>query len=156
MLGGGLALALTGCGFSPVYGPGSTGETLDGTVFVQQAGGALGFMLTQSLQNRLGPPGDTPRYRLTTSISTSSERVAVTTAQSTNRFNLIGVVNYTLTDIATGAIRTQGRVDGFNSYSATGISVATRAAERSGYERLMVILSDKIMSNLLALPRPTP
>jgi LPS-assembly lipoprotein len=146
------AASLAGCGFTPVYAPGSTGAALDGTVEVVQSGGSLGFTLTEALQDRLGAPGSNARYRLTTVLGVTSERVAITTAQSTNRFNLIGTVAYTLTDAATGQPAATGRVDGFNSYSAIGTALATGAAEEDAYERLMVILADKIVADLLVAP----
>jgi LPS-assembly lipoprotein len=149
-------IALAGCGFSPVYAPRSQGAALSNDVTVVQSGGSFGFALTQALQNRLGPPGPAPRFRLTTQLSTSRESVAVTTAQSINRFNLIGNVRYTLTQTGTGNAVILGSVDGFNSYSAVGTSVATRAAELDAYDRLMVILADKIMADLLVAPGLVP
>ena len=121
-----------------------------------QSNNSLGFSLALALQNRLGAPEDSAPYRLTTNLTTASERVAVTTAQSTNRFNLIGTVTYALTETATGNQVAAGQVDGFNSYSASGISVATRAAQLDAYERLMVILADKIVSDLLIAPGLQP
>ena len=144
-------VALTACSFTPVYGPSGQGAALDGNVAVKFAPGNRGFALGQALQNRLGPP-DTPAYRLHYSVSTSSERVAITTAQSTNRFNLIGQSGYSLVEQSSGNVVMSGSVDGFSSYSASGTSVATQAAERDGYERLMVILADKIVAELLVGP----
>ncbi|TDL84500.1 LPS assembly lipoprotein LptE [Meridianimarinicoccus aquatilis] len=141
--------ALAACGFTPVYAPGSTGAALDGTVEVALAGGSSGFTLTEALQDRLGAPGSSPRFRLTPSLGVSSERVAITTAQSTNRYNLIGTVSYTLTELASGEQRASGRIDGFNSYSAIGSSVATATAEADAYDRLMIILADKVVADLL-------
>jgi len=152
---GGLGLA-AGCGFRPVYGPAGSGTALDGETVVAQGGSLNDFTLSRALQDRLGAPGDSPSFRLATSLSVGSEQVAVTTAQSTNRFNLIGVVEYTLTDIATGNTVRTGRVDGFNSYSAVGTSLATRTAREDATERLMVILADRVMLDLVATPALTP
>lgn len=148
---GALGLA-AGCGFRPVYGPAGSGTALDGATIVAQGGGQTEFTLTRALQDRLGPPGAAPRFRLATTLSISAEQVAVTTAQSTNRYNLIGVVDYTLTDIATGESVQAGRVDGFNSFSAVGTSLAVRTAQIDATERLMVILADRVMIDLLAAP----
>jgi len=150
VLGAGVALA--GCGFRPVYGPAGSGTALDGATVVAQGGGPNDFTLARALQDRLGAPGATPRFRLATSLSVASEQVAVTTAQSVNRFNLIGVVDYTLTDTATGNTVRTGRVDGFNSYSAVGTSLAVRTAREDATERLMVILADRVMLDLVATP----
>ncbi len=151
MLLGALAAA-GGCGFRPVYGPAGSGTALDGATVVAQGGGPNDFTLTRALQDRLGPPGDAPRFRLATALSLDTEQVAVTTAQSVNRFNLIGVVDYTLTDIASGDTIRAGRIDGFNSFSAIGTSLATRTAQIDATDRLMVILADRIMADLVSTP----
>lgn len=148
---GGITLA-GGCGFRPVYGPAGSGTALDGATVVAQGGGPNDFTLSRALQDRLGPPGDAPRFRLATTLSIRSEQVAVTTAQSVNRFNLIGVVDYTLTDIATGSAVRTGRVDGFNSFSAIGTSLAVRTARTDATDRLMVILADRVMADLVSTP----
>jgi LPS-assembly lipoprotein len=41
-----------------------------------------------------------------------------------------------------------GSVDNFTSYSATGTTVATLAAERDAQERLMIQLADQIFVRL--------
>ena len=148
----GAAGLVAGCGFRPVYGPAGSGTALDGATVVAQGGGPNDFTLARALQDRLGPPGAAPRFRLSTALSIRSEQVAVTTAQSTNRFNLIGTVDYTLTDVATGDTVRTGRIDGFNSYSAIGTSLATRTARTDATDRLMVILADRIMVDLLSTP----
>ena len=42
-----------------------------------------------------------------------------------------------------------GRTDSFTSYSATGSTAATQAAERDARRRLMVILADRVIDRLL-------
>ena len=144
---GGLA-ALAGCGFAPVYGPGGTGRALDRSVLVTAPGGSNAFTLGQELEDRFGPP-NAPRYELTFELDTRSERVAITQAQDTNRYNIVGVSRYALTATDTGEIRVSGEVSSFAGYSAAGTTVATKAAERDAYDRLMVILADKITADLL-------
>jgi len=149
------ALALAACGFRPAYAPGGSGAALDGRVAVAQAGGDVGFAMARKLEDRLGP-APAPRYRLTYDVSTNSERVAVTTAQTTRRFNLIGRSSYTLIDARTGDTVTTGNVDGFAGYSAAGTTVATDAARQDGFERLATILADRIVAALIAAPELAP
>ncbi|WP_424991052.1 LPS assembly lipoprotein LptE [Fluviibacterium sp. S390] len=144
-------LVTSACELTPVYAPGGQGAALSGNVDVAFQNGNVEFSLGQALQDRLGPP-QSPRYRLSYTLRTRSERVAITTAQSTNQFNLIGVATYQLVDTSTGGVAMSGRVDGFSSYNSSGISVSTQAAERDGYDRLTVILADKIMSRLISGP----
>ncbi|MDZ4134280.1 MAG: hypothetical protein U1D06_01625, partial [Paracoccaceae bacterium] len=66
------------------------------------------------------------------------------------RFNLTGTVDWGLTDMVSGARLTGGRVQSFTSYSATGSTVAGLSAEEDASLRLMRILADKIVTQLLA------
>ena len=120
---------------------------MSGSVAIAPAEDELQFILVRELENRFGP-SQAPRYLLSTKLSTRSERVSITANQDTNRFNLVGRTTWVLTESATGDEIASGRADAFSSYSATGTTVATDAAERDAYRRLMVILSDKIMLDL--------
>ncbi|MBE3640133.1 LPS assembly lipoprotein LptE [Mangrovicoccus algicola] len=153
LLGGAAAAlaALAGCGFTPVHAPGGSGAALANAVILETPRDSDGFTMRQQLQDRLGPPV-TPRYRLTVTTETSTKRVALTRNQDTRRYNVIGTAQYVLRDLD-GQVVTSGSYDSFNSYSATGTTVATRAAETDAYRRLMVILADGILDRLyLAVP----
>ncbi len=145
-------LLASACGFTPVYGPGGPGGTLDGAVRLQTPQNVNGFTVRQRLQDRLGPP-QSPRFTLQVQIQTSSERVGITRAQSTNRFNLLGVARYDLRSFPDNARVTRGEVSSFIGYGASGTPLATQAAERDAFRRLMVVLADGIVERLyLAVP----
>lgn len=144
-------MALAGCSFSPVYAPGHSGAALPGNVVVVQPSGELGYWITQQLEDRFGPPID-PRYRLTMALSAKRERVAVTPAQTTTRYNLVASADYRLEEIKSGKTAASGSVDGFTSYSAAGSVVATRAAQGDAFRRLSVIITDKMLLDLFAAP----
>ena len=141
--------ALGACGFQPVYGPGGTGRALQGRVLVQEPADRNGFLLVRELEERLGRAGS-PAYDLGLTIATEEEGLATDPEGNTRRFNLLGSVEYALTDVATGAVVTSGKVDNFVGYSATGTTVATLAAEEDAQERLMTILADQIVRRLYA------
>lgn len=143
----GLAAALAGCGFTPVYAPGGAGAKLDGAVTVITPETNDGFAIRQRLQDRLGAPS-TPRYSLTVTLATNETRVAVTRSQDTRRFNVLGRVRYSLTAMEDSQILVEGEYDSFTSYAATGTTVATLAAQRDAYRRLMVILADGVVDRL--------
>ena len=143
----GLALAAGACGFTPVYAPGGSGARLDRGVEIVAPDTSDGFTLRQQLQDRLGP-ATRPEYRLTVTIATRPDRVAVTREQDTNRYNIIGRADFVLTRLD-GVAVTSGTAERFNSYAATGSTVATLASERDAYRRLMVILADGITDQLL-------
>ncbi|WP_138466350.1 LPS assembly lipoprotein LptE [Poseidonocella sp. HB161398] len=143
---GGLAALAAGCGFTPVYAPGGSGAALDRAVIFDTPDTSNGFVLRQRLQDRLGP-AERPRYQLSVTLETSTERVAVTRNQDTRRYNIVGKAQFVLKTLD-GDVVASGSYDSFNSYSATGTTVATLAAERDAYRRLMVILADGILDRL--------
>jgi LPS-assembly lipoprotein len=143
------ALALGGCGFTPVYGPGGAAEGLRGRISFDDPFDRKGFDLLRQLENRLGVAAD-PRWRLSASIYMSEERIAVTGQGVTTRYQILGRVDYALREIGTDRTVASGTVDNLVSYSATSTAVATRAARADAEARLMVILADQIADELLA------
>ncbi|MEL7344444.1 MAG: LPS assembly lipoprotein LptE, partial [Pseudomonadota bacterium] len=142
-------LALAGCGYSPVYGPGGSAEALRGQIAIDDPIDAEGFALVRQLERRLGLPG-APTYQLSASIAIDEDELGITQDQTITRYNVVGEVAYTLADVTTGEAVTSGTASSFTSYSATGTTVATLSAQRDARERLMVILADQITAELLA------
>ena len=130
-----LPLALAACGFTPVYAPGGTAAALRGQVTVQDPATREGFLLLQELETRLGRGNGT--YGLAYDLSITEEGLGITRTGDITRFNLVGQVDYTLFDFATG-------------YSATGDTVEALAAERDARARLMRVLADQITTELYA------
>lgn len=142
-------LALTACGFTPAYGPQGPARELQGAIRVANPEDKNGFDLVERLEERLGRP-DAARYDLTLRLVTKPVGVGVTPENAITRYNLVGTVDWVLTDRATGAQVTSGRVENFTSWSATGSTVAGLAAEEDAAFRLMRILADRIVSQLVA------
>ena len=140
-------LALTACGFTPVYGPGGAGTALQNRVLVEQPDDRTGFLLVQRLEERLGRAGD-PAYRLAVDLALREEARAIDPDGDIRRFHLIGSAAYTLLLSGSDSVVQSATVDNFVSYSATGTAVATLAARRDAQERLMVILADQIVLQL--------
>ena len=142
-------LALAACGFTPAYAPGGPATKLLGTVHVADPTDKNAFDLVERLEERLGRPKDR-RYDLAYTITTEAVGVGITTENAITRYNLKGVIDYTLSDTATGARLAGGRVQSFTAYSATGSTVAGLAAEEDAAFRLMRILADQITARLIA------
>ncbi|WP_330449555.1 hypothetical protein FLP41_04955 [Paracoccus marcusii] len=51
---------------------------------------------------------------------------------------------------------TQGRVSSFTSYSTTGTTISTLAAEGDARERLALMLADQVVTRLLAAASGLP
>ncbi len=148
-------LALAACGFNPAYGPGGSAGKLTETIWVQDPTDKNAFDLVERLEERLGRP-EAIRYDLAYTITTETVGVGITPDNKITRYNLKGVVDYALTDRATGAQVTGGRVQSFTAYSATGSTVAQLAAEEDASLRLMRILADQIVARLIAASSTLP
>lgn len=146
------ATAVAGCGFSPVYAPGGPAEGLQGKIRVAEPTDRRAFDLTQRLEDRLGR-GEDASLALSYLIDTREVGVGVSPTNAITRFNVIGTVEFTVTDRATGAVQTSGKVNNFTAYSTTGTTVSTRTAEIDALRRLMHILADQIVTQLLATSR---
>ncbi|MBW6505933.1 MAG: hypothetical protein K0B00_04190 [Rhodobacteraceae bacterium] len=141
--------ALAGCGFTPAFGPGGGAGVLLGAVVPDAPATRDDFALTRRLAERLGPP-EAPRFRLAYTVATAASGQAIKPDNATTRFSLHGTAAFRLIAIGSGAELLAGEVDGFTSWSASGTTVATRAAEDDAHVRLMRILADQIVTRLLA------
>lgn len=142
------ALALAGCGFTPVYGPGGTGAALNGQVLPDQPESQDDFHFARRLGEVLGHAGDA-RYRLAYRLQIAVLPQGITPDQITTRYSLNGTASYALTDQAGNEI-TRGQVSNFTSYSAIGTTVATLAGEADARRRLATMLADQVVTRLYA------
>lgn len=140
--------AVPACGFAPVYGPDGAGTALQGQVLVDEPVTRDAYLLTRELESRLGRanPG---QYGLSYAIDVRQESIAISKANVTTRFNLLGDVTYALRDLDTQEVITSGKVSNFVGYSASGSTVATQASEGDARGRLMNILTDQILTRLI-------
>lgn len=141
-------LALAGCGFRPAFAPGGPAERLRGSIRADDPTDKAGFDLVRRLEERLDRPS-TPRFDLGYQISTDIAAVGITVDDSITRYNMSGKVAYTLTARAGGQVVTRGTVSSFTSWSATGSTVAALSAEDAARTRLMRILADEIVTQLI-------
>lgn len=146
----GAAAALAGCGFVPAYGSLGAGNRLRNEVAVSDARTVADVRLRERLSDRLGPPGDTPAYRLDVDLSIRQEGVAITQEGAVTRFTLVGAARFALIRQADGVEVVAGNADGFTGYSTTDSTVATEDARIDAEARLAVILADQIVMQLLA------
>nr|WP_319248674.1 hypothetical protein [uncultured Celeribacter sp.] len=141
--------ALSACGFTPTYAPGGAGNALRGKVVVDAPDTRDSYNLTKHLRLAFGTP-DAPAYRLSYSISTRLEAIGITRDQEITRRHVVGTVTYRLRDIATDAAIVSGKASSFTAYSTTGSSVSAITAPRDASERLMTVLGDQMVSQILA------
>ena len=143
------ALALAGCGFTPSFGPGGAAEGLRGALLVDTPTDRDTFLLTRRIEERLGR-ADAPRYGLSARMTLTQEQMALTRTNVIARLNIVGKADWTLRDLGSGAVLASDSAASFTGYSATGTTVETLAAARDARERLVAILADQIIAQLLA------
>ncbi|MFA7432936.1 MAG: LPS assembly lipoprotein LptE [Gemmobacter sp.] len=143
------ALPLAGCGYAPAHAPGGRAAGLHGSVGAEAPTDRQGYDLVERLEQRLGRAA-APRWLLAYRIETMPVGAGITRTGAITRYTLTGNATYRLTESATGAEVTAGRVEGFTSWSAAGSTVATLAAEQDAHRRLMHILADQIVTRLTA------
>lgn len=140
---------LAGCGFEPVYGNGGSASRFLNQITVDAPTGNRTYLLTRELEDRLGRNLN-GTYGLSVSVKTDEDSTGRTITGTTSRYDVIGEATFALRDLATGEVLTSGKTKNYVGYSATGSTVATIAAKEDATERLMVILADQIVANLLA------
>ncbi len=143
------ASPLAACGFTPAYGPVGPAATLNGQIALDDPTDKYGFDLVGRLEERLGRarPG---KWRLSYMIDVTREGLGITSTNAITRYNVLGTITYALHRLDDGSQATAGHVNNFTSYSASGTIVSTSASERDAYERLMRILADQIITDLIA------
>jgi LPS-assembly lipoprotein len=143
-----VAAALSACGFAPVHDPETGNSQLANRVRFADPQDRNDFDFIAQMQDRLGPAARDD-FQLSYEITTASDALAITSAQEINRYNVTGSVEYKLVDAA-GDTVAQGTARSFTSYSAAGTTVATLAGERDAEKRLMTILADRVLTQLMA------
>ena len=138
--------ALAACGFEPALEPGDPpgiGVLIDPEPPRTEAE----FFYRARLLDRIGP-AEGAALTLAYEVDTDEVRQAITPDRVTERFLINGRVRWELSD-ATGVIA-KGDAIGDSSYSSTGSTVATAAAERDAERRLMALLADRTLTAVLA------
>ena len=144
-----MPLALAACGFQPAYGPSGPAKGLQGRIRVNDPSSKNGFDLVQRLEERLGHP-QAPVYDLSFSINTNTTGVGITPDDSTTRYHLHGEVIWSLIKRESSQRVGGGRVTNFTAYSATGSTVAELTSRVDAERRLMRMLGDQIVTQILA------
>lgn len=140
-------LGLGACGFTPVYGPGGIGDAWQNAVIVEAPDDVLGFRMAGRLHDVFGDPSNA-RFTLGVAPQVAPVPATITVDGDITRFNLTGNATWVLRDAA-GTQVSDGLVQTFTSYSATGSTVATQTAEADAQNRLAIALADLVVQQLL-------
>jgi len=135
------AAALSGCGFTPLYGtPGMTPAlaSVEVATPLSDVGATSreGYFLRLKLNDQLGHDPDTPsRYRLQTVMKTTRLALGARVNNIASRYELDLTVTYALSDAVTGEVLTQGSVPVKVSYDSSDPPYATVAANQDAETR---------------------
>lgn len=160
------ALLAGGCGFQPLYAPGTPAANMIGTIVVAPiAGDEPAFLMRERLTARLGAV-ELADYRLEVTLRLTRRGVALTQQDYTTRYNITGIADYRLIPLAGGPPIRAGQVEFLTGYSApaseTASAFASRVAEQDAERRLATTLADRIVLELAitaddrAVPAPAP
>jgi LPS-assembly lipoprotein len=142
----GLFILAAGCGFTPVFAPGGVGDHWQNKVVVDAPNSVIGFRMNARLSDIFGH-ATAAEYTLTIVPQVAPVPATITVDGDITRFNLTGNATWVLSGQA--GLDVDGLVQTFTSYSATGSTVATQAAESDAQARLAIALSDLIVQQLL-------
>ena len=146
-----LTLAVGACGFAPAYGPQGGGTRLQGALALSAPETAMDYQVNRRLEERLGRGS---RWALGLSVDITETALGITSTGDTTRYRKTGRLRFVLRDPATDAVLYEGETSGFTSYSTTGSTVATVAAETDAQERLAILLADQAIDALLLADLP--
>lgn len=155
MLAGGGALALSGCGFRPVYGSGGPGRALRGAVRLADPVSRADYQFVAAFEESLGRP-DAARFDLAYTIAQREVGGGVLQDFGATRVQIFGTVDFTVTEPGTGIERATGRIEANTVYSTTGTQLASLTAAEDAQLRLMRMLADGLVTRLYTEPGLAP
>lgn len=148
-----LCLALTACGFEPLYGDReqtAAAEDLLELVDVPPIADRVGQLVRIELTNRLTPtqPAPPALYTLPVLVTESRVSLAVRKDSSATRANLTINASFELYRISDGVRLTSGTIRSVNSYDVVDSDYATLVAESDARRRGAKDTADQIVDRL--------
>ena len=149
------SLALSGCGFRPLYGEAEDGSSaFDDLETIQIAAlpDRTGQQLHNLLRDRINPRGqpNRPEYVLRITLSEKTEKLAIAQDETATCANLRLSATFTLTLLNSKAVVMKGRSNSANSYNIVDSQYATYVSENDARERALRELSEDIRLRLAA------
>ncbi len=148
-----LALAVSACGFQPLYGRGDAGpstQDLLAKVRIQPLPDRVGQQLHNLLRDRLNPRGQPrkPAYSLRIRISETLVELGIRKDETATRSNLTVFADFVLSDAGSGEELFKGRSRSINSYNILESQFATLFSESNARNRALREISDEIGNRL--------
>ncbi|MGQ2991375.1 LPS assembly lipoprotein LptE [Brevundimonas sp.] len=141
-------IALSACGFTPLYGDGGAGASLT-RIAVSAQDDRLGYRLREQLEDALAfNRSATPLYRLTTEVQQSRRPLGRRIDDTATRYELTVKAAWTLTPTSGGAPLT-GTETVTTTYGSADQPYAAIAAQQDGEDRAAAELARLIRLDLL-------
>ena len=138
---------LGGCGFEPLYGPGSAAGELHGNLLVEVDGERVGFLIEEELERQFGH-AVAPDYRLEVELELQESEAAFAGSGGIERYELSGVGTFSVRSRSSGEVLYGGDVSGRVNWAATRETLQTVTARRAAQERLARTIADRIVRRL--------
>ncbi len=148
------ALALSACGFTPLYADPAVGSPLR-RIAVTTQDDRLGYRLREQLEDALAwDRGATPLYRLTTQVEQNRRSLGRRIDDTATRYELTVKAGWTLTPVS-GGTPISGTQTVTTTYATADQPYAAIAAQQDGEERAAAELARLICLDLMqALSNP--
>ncbi len=150
----GVAVALSACGFKPLYGR-SEAQALSpvdhmAAIRIAPLQDRIGQQMHNLLRDRLNPYGQPrdPVYRLNVAISEVRQELGIRKDETATRANLILSARFTLREIESDRVLFKGRTSSVNSFNILASQFATDFSEADARERALREISDNIRVRL--------
>ena len=128
-------------------------DVLQNALRIEEPDSQNAYFVTRRIEERLGAGGASAPYELDLIVSLNEESSASTSDGALTRYQVLGRVTYALRRTGETEVLDTNTVRHFTGYSASGSTVATLQAKRDAEERMMVILADRVVQELvLAAP----
>lgn len=145
------ALALTGCGLSPMYGGGASSAVAQGlaAVDIPPIEGRSGWLVRNALEERLGIAGQSaPVYRLDVRLDDRIDALGVLGDDTVTRQRRILRARYQLVELATGAIVLDATAGSDAGIDVVSSEYAVIAAEQTALENLAREVADRMATRI--------
>jgi LPS-assembly lipoprotein len=144
------AVALSGCGFTPLYAQQGVVSSL-ASIDVVAPEGRTGFLMRQSLddafaRNRAGPAA----YRMNLSLAEARYPRGIRIDNVATRYEYVLTANYTLASLPSGALAKRGVVRVELTYDSADQPYASIAAQQDAQERAAEEAARRIQLELAA------
>lgn len=143
-----MGLALSGCGFTPMYGASSAGGVLS-RISVTTQDDRLGYRVREQLEDALGrDASQAPLWRLETLVEQSRRPLGRRIDDTATRYELTVRARWTLAPVHGGA-PLSGQQTVTTTYAAADQPYAAIAAQQDGEERAAAELARQIRLDLM-------